>query len=75
MWRDKLYADTTLPFGLRSAPKLFNAVADALQWIMEYNGVLELVHYLVCPLMDFQIGLKCCVGAELLCTFSSEPYR
>ena len=32
MWRDKLYVDTTLPFGLRSAPKILNAVADALQW-------------------------------------------
>ena len=46
MWRDKLYVDTTLPFGLRSAPKLFSAVADALQWIMEHNGVPELLHYL-----------------------------
>ena len=24
--------DTCLPFGLRSAPKLFNIVADALEW-------------------------------------------
>ena len=46
MWRDKLYVDTALPFGLRSAPKIFNAVADALQWIMERNGVPELLHYL-----------------------------
>ena len=46
MWRDKFYVDTALPFGLRSAPKIFNAVADALQWIMERNGVPELLHYL-----------------------------
>ena len=46
MWREKLYVDTALPFGLRSAPKIFNAVADALQWIMERNGVPELLHYL-----------------------------
>jgi len=26
-WREFLYVDTTLPFGLRSAPKIFNAVA------------------------------------------------
>ena len=45
-WRDKLYVDTTLPFGLRSAPKIFNAVADASEWIMEHNGVRELLHYL-----------------------------
>ena len=43
MWRDKLYVDTALPFILRSAPKIFNAVADALQWIMERNGVPEML--------------------------------
>ena len=37
-WRDKLYIDTALPFGLRSAPKIFNAVADALQWIIKSRG-------------------------------------
>ena len=46
IWRDKLYVDTALPFRLRSAPKIFNAVADALQWIMECNGVPEMLHYL-----------------------------
>ena len=30
IWREKLYVDTALPFGLRSAPKIFNAVADTL---------------------------------------------
>ena len=28
-WQGKLYVDTTLPFGLRLAPKIFNAAADA----------------------------------------------
>ena len=28
-WEGKIYADPMLPFGLRSAPKIFNAVADA----------------------------------------------
>lgn len=32
-WGGQLYIDTSLPFGLRSAPKIFNAAADALQWI------------------------------------------
>ena len=32
-WREKTYIDSALPFGLRSAPKVFNAVADAMQWI------------------------------------------
>ena len=29
-WRDGIYVDRALPFGLRSAPKLFSTVADAL---------------------------------------------
>ncbi len=29
LWNDKVYVDTTLPFGLRSAPLLFTAIADA----------------------------------------------
>ncbi len=37
--------DKVLPFGLRSAPKIFSAVADALQWLMRQQG-LEILHYL-----------------------------
>ena len=29
-WKGKLYIDTTLPFALRSAHKIFSALADAL---------------------------------------------
>ena len=34
VWEGALYTDTVLPFGLRSAPKIFNAVADAVGWIV-----------------------------------------
>ena len=44
-WKGKLFVDTALPFGLRSAPKIFSAVADALQWILAANRV-ESLHYL-----------------------------
>ena len=44
-WRDKLYVDKVLPFGLRSAPKIYNAVADALQWILRREGT-DIIHYL-----------------------------
>ena len=30
VWEDSLYIDTVLPFGLRSAPKIFTALADGL---------------------------------------------
>ena len=38
--------DTVLPFGLRSAPKIFSAVADALLWNMHQNGISYALHYL-----------------------------
>ena len=38
--------DAVLPFGLRSAPKIFTAVADAVEWIAKANGVEHLFHYL-----------------------------
>ena len=38
--------DGMLPFGLRSAPKLFNAVADALEWCVVQQGVRLIYHYL-----------------------------
>ena len=35
-----------LPFGLRSAPKIFNAVADTLHWHLAQGGIRYLYHYL-----------------------------
>ena len=34
MWRDKYYVDMALPFGLRSAPYIFTAIADMVQWML-----------------------------------------
>ena len=34
-WQGTTFADATLPFGLISAPLIFSAIADALQWVME----------------------------------------
>ena len=45
-WSKQLYIDTCLPFGLRSAPKLFNILADLLSWILEQKGVSPIMHYL-----------------------------
>ena len=42
----QVFADAALPFGLRSAPKIFNAVADALAWILQKEGACALLHYL-----------------------------
>ena len=45
-WNNSIYIDLCIPFGLCSAPKLFNVAADLLQWIAEHNGVTPLLHYL-----------------------------
>ena len=45
-WKDKIYVDTVLPFGVCSAPKIFSAVADALEWILLEQGVSVCLHYL-----------------------------
>ena len=45
-WEEFVYIDKALPFGLRSAPIIFTAVADALQWIMQKNGVSYVDHYI-----------------------------
>ena len=46
-WRDFYYVDLTLPFGLRSAPYIFNAVADLVEWILVHSyQVSDLLHYL-----------------------------
>jgi len=45
-WKQQLYIDNCLPFGLRSAPKLFNKLADLLSWILEQQGGSSFMHYL-----------------------------
>ena len=45
-WKGQLYVDTCLPFGLRSAPRIFTALADMLEWCAKDQGVSHLYHYL-----------------------------
>ena len=45
-WNGDIYIDRALPFGLRSAPKLFSAVIDALMWILHTRGIQYGLHYL-----------------------------
>ena len=39
-----MYIDVKLPFFLRTAPKIFNAVADALEWCIASEGA-EVIYY------------------------------
>jgi len=45
-WNAQIFNDTCLPFGLRSAPKFFNILADLLSWILEQKGEYPLLFYL-----------------------------
>ena len=45
-WKGQYYIDGTLPFGLRSAPIIFSAVADALEWIVKSRGADHIFHYI-----------------------------
>ena len=45
-WEGSIYVDRALPFGLRSAPKIFSAVADMVTWVLHCAGVRHLIHYL-----------------------------
>ncbi len=54
-WDGQLFVDATLPFGLLSAPKIFNALADTLEWIIRQHGVSFIWHYLD----DFLVAGRC----------------
>jgi len=46
-WQGHLYVDLTLPFGLRSAPSIFNSVVDMVEWILlNEHHLSDLLHYL-----------------------------
>jgi len=46
LWNGDIYMDAKLPFGLRSAHTIFNAVVDALEWCTASEGVEVIYHYL-----------------------------
>ena len=46
-WQSQYYVDMYLPFGLRSAPFLFNQLSDGLEWILKNNyGIQHVIHIL-----------------------------
>ena len=46
IWKGEVFVDTVLPFRLRSAPKVFTALADGLEWILRARGSCEATYYL-----------------------------
>ena len=46
MWDDQLYVDTALTFGLRSAPKIYDALSSTFKWVLKKKGLSFIHHYL-----------------------------
>ena len=59
-WEGALYIDMTLPFSLRSAPKIFSAIADAAEWMVRQLGVHLVLHYLDDYLVTGALGSPEC---------------
>ena len=45
-WKGVVFVDGTLPFGLRSAPLLFTALGDAVEWVAKSREASWLPHYI-----------------------------
>ena len=45
-WEGKFYINPMVQFSHRLAPKIFNAVADTLEWCMRRRGIRHVFHYL-----------------------------
>ena len=44
-WRGSFFVDLALPLGLRSAPFIFTAMADLLEWIVRHKSYLLFMAY------------------------------
>ena len=44
-WQGRYYYDRVLPFGLCSAPYIFNCLADAIEWLVRQRGITQVHHY------------------------------
>ena len=65
-WQGNTYIDRALPFGLRSVPNIFNAVAEFLAWVLYCEGVSALIHYLDDFLLFESSGLNIAAVARAL---------
>ena len=45
-WRGQAYVDWSLPFGLRSALRIFTAIVEALSWALHHRGIEHQLHFL-----------------------------
>ena len=46
-WEGKFYYDKVLPFGLRSAPFLFNQLSEAVKWLLHGHCGISFVYHIL----------------------------
>ena len=72
-WRGLYFFDRVLPFGLRSAPYIFNMLSDALEWILINKlGVSNVLHILDDFFIADGVPRSACLTSlcKLLCLFT-----
>ena len=57
-WNGQFYVDMFLPFGLQTAPRIFNLFAEALHWVLETLFEWNVTHYLDDFLFVFPPGTE-----------------
>ena len=76
-WNDHTYVDPMLPFSLHSAPKIFNVVADALNWYLHQARIQHILHYLddfiIITPPDSPEGQKCLAILDRVCSALGVP--
>jgi len=65
-WKGQLYLDKVLPFGLRSAPIIFSAIGDAIEWIVRQRRVELIFHYNNFIVVGEARSNKCSQGLAIL---------
>ena len=76
-WQGATYIDRALPFGLRSAPKLFSVLTDGFMWCLHNKGIQFGLHYLDDFLLLGPAGSRTChealAAALTLCDHVGLP--
>jgi hypothetical protein len=57
-WEGNYYVDLCLPFGLRTAPRIFNLFSEAIHWVLEALYGWSITHYLDDFLAVFPTGTE-----------------
>ena len=55
-WQGSFFFDKVLPFGLRSAPFIFNCLADAIEWLARQDSILHMTSTTTSMISSWQVN-------------------